>query len=51
MLKSKDTETATRGVLSKKLAVKLFKAAVSWKFSNCSVNTSLKIWWIIMHEH
>ena len=27
------------------------KAAVSWKFGHCSACASLKIWWIIMHEH
>ena len=27
------------------------KAAVSWKLSHCSAHTSLKIWWIITHEH
>ena len=27
------------------------RAAVSWKFGHCSVCASLKIWWIITHEH
>ena len=27
------------------------KIAVSWKFGYCSASTSLKIWWIITHEH
>ena len=27
------------------------KAAVSWKFSQCSACTPLKILWIITHEH
>ena len=27
------------------------KAPVSWKFGHCSACTSLKMWWIIAHEH
>ena len=27
------------------------KATVSWKFCHCSACKSLKILWIIMHEH
>ena len=26
-------------------------AAVSWNFGCCSVQASLKIWWITLHEH
>ena len=27
------------------------KTTVSWKFGHCSASASLKIWWIITHEH
>ena len=27
------------------------KATISWKFGHCSERESLKIWWIITHEH
>ena len=33
------------------LLVLFRKAAVSWKFGHCSARASLKIWWIITHEH
>ena len=28
-----------------------FNATVIWKFGHCSARVSLKIWWIITHEH
>ena len=28
-----------------------YMATVSLKFGHCSASASLKIWWIIMHEH
>ena len=33
------------------VGVNLCKAAVSWKFGHYSAQVSLKIWWIITHEH